>query len=49
MRSYPAKTFASVRQDKIDDHPIVPVLAPVFYFNWLSNVTRKKSSDVWPK
>lgn len=46
MHSYSVQTNAPVKTQMLDDGPAVPVLGPAVYVNWLSNITRKKTSDV---
>lgn len=46
MRHYPAERLGLLERQKVDDGPVFPLFATMFEVNWLSDVTRKKISDV---
>lgn len=46
MSDYPAKRLTLLKQQKIDDGPVLAVLAPAVDINWLPNAARKTISDV---
>lgn len=49
VQGYPAERAPPVKRQKVDDGPVMPVMAPAIHVNWISGVARKtisKSSGI---